>query len=424
MNNLAINGGKPVCNEKWLDWPVINNDFIDSIQCVVKNKRWAVSGYWTGRESFEKSFAEKFAKLHNVSYCVPVTSGSSALLIALEALDIGLGDEIIIPALTWVATATAVMNVNAKPVLVDVDPKTYCIDPDEIEKAISKRTKAIIAVHLFGCMCDMDRIMEIAKKYDLKVIEDNAQTHFSMWGNDYAGTIGDIGTFSFQQGKILTSGEGGAVLTKDKKLYNRLQQLKSDGRLYIENGLINFGFMDIEAKGEVFGCNYNLSEIQAAMLLNQMDLVQNQNNTRFQNAAYLDEKLSGIDGISIMEPYSKNKNRTYYGYIVKFDNTKFGKLSGAEIARLLQAELLLGSFFLHAPYLPINKTPLFCPWKSKRYLPEFAKNEQYWRSLQYPISESASESAVFFQHSVLLNKRENLDAIIESFKKIKAVFAT
>ena len=206
----------------------------------------------------EAEFAEKFAAFSRAKYCVCLMNGTVALQLALEALDIGAGDEVIVPGYTWQATAAACLDVNAIPIIVDVDPETYCIDPALVEAAITPRTRAIIPVYLYGSMADMERIMEIARKHDLKVIEDCAQTHGSRWREMGAGAIGDVGSFSMQHSKVLTSGEGGATITNDDNLYDRLCALRHCGRP--REG----------EKSPIQSGNYRMTEFQAAVLLAQI----------------------------------------------------------------------------------------------------------------------------------------------------------
>jgi len=405
--------------KKSIEWPIADEGLISALKGVIDNNRWSLSGYWTGQDSYNAKFEKEFAKKNKVSYCVTVSSGSTALICALEALGIGEGDQVIVPALSWVATATAVLQVNAEHVLVDVCEQNYCIDPEKIESAITDRTKAIIAVHLCGAMAQMDRIMEIANKYNLKVIEDNAQTHFSMWKDKYAGTIADIGTFSFQQGKILTCGEGGAVVTDDYELYKKIQQLRCDGRAYVEETAKKYGFMEIEALGEIHGTNYNLSEFQAAILLHNMEKIDEQNELRQKNVEYLVEKLSEIDGIKIVKPYENNSYRTYYGYIIPFDKSKFNNMNAKEVIERLSRKLNIGSFYIHPLYPAIHKSPLFCPWTNKRYLKDVAKTEEFWRNQSHPVAESANENVIFLLHSLLLSGTAFIDELIEELIKIQ-----
>jgi len=405
-------------DEGWPLWPQNNPELIQNLGRVLDSGRWAVSGYWTGQECMERQFAKDFAEFNQVPYCVPTTCGSSALVIALEALGIGSGDEVIVPALTWLATATAVMNVNAVPVLVDVDPETYCIDTSKIKEAITSKTKAILPVHLYGCMANMDEIMNIASQYDLFVIEDCAQSHGAVWNGKKAGTIGDIGIFSMQQGKVLTSGEGGAVITKDKRLYERLEQLRADSRIMLDGETLNYGDMQLVAKGEIQGSNLCMSEFHAAILVSQLKSLETFNKRRHEAAVYLDSQLSKIKGITIMKKYDQLNQPTYYGYVVRINKENFGGMQSHDLCELLQKELKLGTFYLHPPYAPLHKSPLFCPWTKSRYRDSIIADEKYWKSLDFPISEHAQYEAIVFHHAVLLSELEKLDEIVASFQKL------
>ncbi|EML6324640.1 DegT/DnrJ/EryC1/StrS family aminotransferase [Bacillus cereus] len=403
---------------KWPEWPQYQQDILDNIIEVFDSKRWAISGYWTGKESKERKFAKAFAEYNNVAYCVPTTCGSSALTMALEALGIGHGDEVIVPALTWLATATAVLNVNAMPVLVDVEPGTYCINPKEIEKAITKHTKAIIPVHLFGCMSNMDEIMRIAQKHDLYVIEDCAQSHGAIWKGKKAGTIGHIGAFSMQQGKVLTSGEGGAVITNDLEIWKRLEQLRADSRVMVDGDNLKYGDMQLEPKGEIQGQNLCMSEFHAAILLSQLKRLDEQNIKRNENAEYLDQELSKIPGLNIMKKYEQIDQPTYYGYVVKIDPEYFGDIQSQDICFMLSEKLDLGTFYLHPPYQPIHKNQLFCPWTKKRYQKSIARDKNYWRNQRYFVSENASSEAIVFHHAVLLADLNQIKLIVAAFRDI------
>jgi L-glutamine:2-deoxy-scyllo-inosose/3-amino-2,3-dideoxy-scyllo-inosose aminotransferase len=167
------------------------------------------SGRWAYDGPVESEFERRFAELQTARYGLCVANGTVALQLALEALDIGVGDEVIVPGFTWQATVATVVDVNAMPVLVDADPETYCPDPSLVEAAITPRTRAIVVVHLYNSLTDMDRILEIARRHGLYVVEDCAHSHGSRWRGQGVGSIGDIGTFSFQASKTLTAGEGG-----------------------------------------------------------------------------------------------------------------------------------------------------------------------------------------------------------------------
>lgn len=415
---MTVKGGKPILRGRWPEWPQYNQQTIDNILAVLESNRWALSGYWTGQESMEQRFARSFADFNAVPYCTPTTSGTSALVLALDGLGIGYGDEVIVPALTWLATATAVLTVNAFPVLVDVCPESYCLDPDLVERAITPRTRAIIPVHLFGCMADMDAIVDIAKRHGLAIIEDAAQSHGSVWRGRKAGTIGNAGCFSLQQGKVLTAGEGGAVITADPLLYDRIEQLRADSRVLVPGATLGYGDMQLVPKGTLQGSNHCLGEFQAAVLLAQLTLLDEQNRIREENAAYLGERLAGLDGIKLMKRHPQVERQTYYGYTVRFDSRFAGGITSDKLAWALAAELNLGSFYLHPPYPPVHQCPLFCPWTKPRYPPDIARSEAYWRGLSFPVAERAQREAVVFHHAVLLAERDMIDRIAEAFEKV------
>lgn len=399
---------------KWPEWPQYSEETIENLKSVVVSNRWAISGYWTGKECNERIFAKEFAKFNDVPYCVPTTSGTNALLIALESLGLGYGDEVIVPALTWLATASVVLNVNAKPILVDVDSETYCIDPDAIEKAITPKTKAIIPVHLYGSVADMGRIMEIARRYNLFVIEDCAQSHGSMWGQQKVGTIGDVGCFSFQQAKVLTAGEGGAVITKDKEVYIRLEQLRADGRILSNQSDANYGSLQLCEVGNIQGSNHCISEFQSSILIEQLKKLDHLNRIREDTAIYIEKRLSELPGISLQKRPGNVTRQTYYSFVIKIAEN-YGYKKPKEIIDILKKTINMGDFYIHSPYPAVHLNKLFCPWSKKRYPIDIAMTEEYWRSLKKPVAEKAIDEAIVLHHSILLADRDLINYFIENF---------
>lgn len=296
MARLAIGGGSPVWREAWPLWPQHDARTSERVIAALGSGRWTVSGGWTGTQPYEQVFARRFAEFVEVPYCVSTDHGSSSLMIALEALGVGAGDEVIVPVLTWVATATAVLNVNAVPVFVDVDPETGCLDPRALSAAVTARTRAVIVVHLHCRMADMDEIGALATQHGLPVIEDCAQAHGARWAGRPAGSLGDVGAFSMQQGKVLTCGEGGAVVTKDAALYDRLQQLRADARRY-PAAEPDIGYPYLVEAGEVMGTNHCLAELPAALLLDQLERLPQQLLQRARAAELLDTELAGVAGV-------------------------------------------------------------------------------------------------------------------------------
>ena len=404
MKDILVKKESIMNTERKISWPQYDTEqYLKAIKKVLETNRWALSGYWTGESSAEQKFAKEFAHYCAVPYAVPTTSGTSALSIALESLNIGYGDEVIVPALTWLAPVTAILGVNATPILADVDPDTYCLDPSRLESLISEKTRAIIAIHLYGNMANMDEISRIAKDNHLFVIEDCAQSHGAQWLGRKAGTIGDVGTFSFQQGKAITSGEGGIAITSREDTYNKLQQLRSDSRTCART-TNKYGAMELVAKGEIQGSNYCMSEFQAALLQEQLEKLDEQIIQKETNACCLKRLLEHVDGVKCLTKYQQNNIQSYYGFVIKFTQ----EIDVNNICERLCEKLGVGDFFVHPVYPAVHKNVLFCPWTKKRYPKAIARTEQFWRNINLPVAEHACDEAIVLHHSLLLQDHDVL----------------
>src|SRR3954468_21016405 len=295
MANLALKGGTPVRTKPFTSWPIIGDEERKLLLEVFD------SGVWSFGGPKEAEFAKKFAAFTGAKEALCVSNGSVSLEIALRAVGVGPGDEVIVPALTWHATAWAIVQVGATPVFADISEKDWCIDPAQIRAKITPRTRAIIPVHLYAQIAEMDEIMEIAKKHNLFVLEDCAHTHGSRWGDQGVGTLGNIGSFSFQQSKGMTGGEGGILTTNDDELAYRIYGLKNCGRPW-KDGRAGFGG------------NYRITEFQAAVLLPQLARFEKQLETKNANLKILREKLRKVPGITILEPKAKVTRQGLYGF--------------------------------------------------------------------------------------------------------------
>lgn len=294
------------------NWPLSDGSELVKIKEVLESNSW-----WRGSGTKVKEFEKKFADYHNVSYALGVSNGTHALEVALKVFDIGMGDEVIVPAFTFIATATAVLNCNATPVFCDVDADTFCMDPQSFKEAITCNTKAVIPVHMAGNLCDMEQISRIAKERDIKVIEDAAHAQGGEWNNKKIGYYSDIATFSFQNRKVMTCGEGGAIITNSKRLYEKLYLLHSVGR---PEG-------DIIYKHLVLGSNDRMSEFHAAILLCQLEKLQYYNSIREKNVLKLNEFLADIKGIIPQKSSEKCTANTHYMYMFYYDKEAFGNMS-------------------------------------------------------------------------------------------------
>jgi len=266
------------------------------------NKVLAQTNFILGEpvEEFERAFAQ----FCNAKYAVGVASGTDALHLALRVLGIGVGDEVITAANTFIATTLAISYTGARPVLVDVGPNTYNIDLDRIEEKITSRTKAIIPVHLYGRVVDMDKLLFLASKHNLEIVEDACQAHGATYKGKKAGSFGIIGCFSFYPGKNLGGyGDGGAVVTSDEKLYQKLKMIRNYGssKKYYH---------------DTIGYNSRLDTIQAAVLGVKLKYLEDWNNKRFVNAKLYNQKLKGVGDLVLPEIDEESKS-VFHLYVVR-----------------------------------------------------------------------------------------------------------
>src|ERR1700674_2291035 len=289
-------------------WPYFEADEIEAAAAVLRSGK---VNYWTGQEG--RLFETEFARSVGTKYAICVANGTVALELALQALGIGRGDEVITTSRTFIASASCIVMRGARPVCVDVDPNSQNITPETIRSAITPRTKAIIAVHLAGWPCDMDEILQLAAEYDLRVIEDCAQAQGAMYRGRPVGSLGDVAAFSFCQDKIMTTaGEGGMLTTNDPKVWDRAWSFKDHGKSYdaVYNREHGEGFRWLH---ESFGTNWRMTEIQAALGRVALTKVSRWVETRRRHANTLTRTLSSLPGLRI--PTAPDSvHHAYYKY--------------------------------------------------------------------------------------------------------------
>lgn len=400
--------------DSWPAWPEQDEQTWQQVKTVMQSGRWAISGPFAGQQSCEQRFAERFAKYNNIAHCVTLDHGTSALVAALEALDVGVGDEVIVPGFTWVAPAIAVLSVNALPVLVDIEPDTFCMSPASVEAAISDKTKAIIAVHMYGCMADMPALQEIAKRHDLKLIEDAAHQHGAQWSGQKAGTFGDVGVFSLQQGKVLTAGEGGAAITHDADIKRRIENSAWNARRLLPPDNCKVGDMQLCTGDHRFATNRCISEIQAAIALDQLERLDEQNIRRHNAASWLNDAIDTLPGFQPMRVREQVDLPVYYGYVVRID-AEFIAMSTANIVDALQNMLAMGDFLVHKPYPAMNNNPLYALHPQRHKL---ASYDSFADMPRLPNAQAAAEYSVVFHHSVLLAENKQLHNIVDALSCI------
>lgn len=305
---LAIEGGTPVRTQPCAAWPYFAQDEIDTITAVLKSGK---VNYWTGEEG--RLFEREFAAFTGCDYAIALANGTVALELALYALGIGSGDEVIVTSRTFIASASCAVMRGAKPVMADVDSVSQNVTAETIKSVITPKTKAIIAVHLAGWPCDMDPIMELAREHGLKVIEDCAQAHGATYKGKPVGSLGDVAAFSFCQDKIMTTGgEGGMLTTNDRELWEKAWAFKDHGKSYdaVYSRQHPAGFRWLH---ETFGTNWRLTEMQSAIGRIQLRKLPDWTKARQRHASVLTHCFSSIPSLRVTPP-SSEIGHAYYKY--------------------------------------------------------------------------------------------------------------
>jgi len=400
-DQLALLGGVPTRTEPFPKWPVFGQAEEEALLRVLHSGKW---GKLEGTEV--ATFEKRFAEFHEAKHGIAVVNGTVSLRIALLAAGISAGDEVIIPPYTFLATASTVIEANATPVFVDIDPSTFNIDPKLIEQAITPRTRAIVCVHLGGMPCDMDAIMGIAKRHNLTVIEDAAHAHGSEYRGRKVGAIGHIGSFSFQSSKNMTSGEGGILVSNDDALAARCRSIHNCGRVpggkWYEHHVISG--------------NHRLNEFAGAILNCQLDRLKEQTDRRDANGRYLDQKLSQIPGLTPQRRDAFVTRCAHHLYSFTFDQGVFG----CPRARFIEALAAEGIPLAPGYVVPLYRQPLFA---NKAFGPYTAcvtdgPNIDYGQ-MRLPVCERLSSGCgVWLYQSVLLGTQKDMDDVASAIQKV------
>jgi len=415
MAKLALLGGSPVRTKPYPPWPQGGPGETFWVDKVLRSNRWFAGLQGDDPEALGSIFGERFAVLHGARFGLPLANGSVAIEVALRALGVKPGDEVIVPAYTFVSTATSVLMVGAVPVFADIDKQSYCLDHRDAARRMGEHTRAILPVHLGGHMADMPSLVEIAGKGGIAIIEDCAQAIDSDLGGKKAGTWGELGTFSFQSNKTMTAGEGGLVMTNDPNLAERVVALRAFGRFRGQGGVRS---SDLTCRH--LSSNYRLSEFQSAVLLAQLEKFPEQDTRRQANAARLTKGLNEIPGVRHILVNRPPMKHGYYYYLVRFEPALYGNLDPARLCAALNAE---GVPFVPGDRKPIYRHPVFevknlndylCPRALERYCQVVDL-----RNPQCPAAEEACGCTIILRHQVLLGEPEDMDDIIEAMWKIQ-----
>lgn len=400
MAKLAILGGTPVRSEPYPIWPEYDERDLKAVTDVIKSRNWGGFPY-PGPRTVE--FLQKFAEMQGGGFPVAMANGTVTIEVACRAGGIGWGDEVLVPALTFQATAAAPMAAGAIPVIVDVDPQTYCMDPVKVEKAITPRTRAIIPVHLGAQMTDMDAIMEIAEKHNLIVIEDCAHAHGAKWRGRGAGTIGHFGSFSLQSSKILTTGEGGVLLCRTAEYAETAASIINCGRP-----------MDEKHQHYTMGANYRMAEIQAALGVVALERFPEQSRQRNETALYLEECLSEVPGVRLLRHDPRLTNRSAYIFGFAIDPAVFGNKRDV-VCAALDAEGIPAE----PGYPPMNRYDLFNPLNSRLPVPSAFPEYFDMSKVSLPQAEKSADEGVFLGENVLRSGNKGVEDVVKGLLKVQ-----
>jgi dTDP-4-amino-4,6-dideoxygalactose transaminase len=401
MAELALKGGKKAKHKAFPLWPQFDDRERKALKEVLQSRVW-----WRTPGTKTLEFEREFARFHGARHGIAVTNGTAALEVTMSALGIGPGDEVIVPDYTFVATASAVLYASALPVMVDVSPETYCLDPQLAEAAVTPQTKAIIAVHMGGNPSDLDALGALATRKGISLIEDSAHAHGSEWNARRIGTFGAAGTFSFQSSKLMTAGEGGIIITNDDAFERLARSVHDCGRMPGEWFYSHY----------INGSNYRLSEWQGAILSAQLTRLDAQTLRRHQNSRLLDNLLSKIPGITPQRLSARCTRNGQYAYIFHVDSKQFARVS---LERLIQAIIAEG-IPNQASYPPVHLLDIFQNGEYRKRLCGSQATEQHaFLQANYPATQRAAWETIWIPQPALLGDEEDMQEIAAALGKIQ-----
>jgi dTDP-4-amino-4,6-dideoxygalactose transaminase len=397
MSKLALLGGAPVRTAPFPAWPVFDETEERALLQVLRGGRW---WRYTMGEAIEPdsadaadsavvTFQRDFAQAQGSRFGIACSTGTAALEVGLKALGVRLGDDVVVPPYTFVATASAPMLIGARPVFCDIEVDTWNLDPTRLEEAITPNTRAIVPVHFAGLAADMASILAIAERRGIPVLEDAAHAHGGTWNGRGLGSIGAAGTFSFQASKNMTAGEGGLITTDDPAVAELCDSYiwcgRKIGRPWYEHHRL--------------GWNYRMTEFQAAILGAQLARMAEQSDQRLANGLCLNARLAGIPGIRPLAIPSYATRHAFHIYALRFDEALFGVDRATFLAAMAAEGIPCSSGYAS----PLYRNPMFA-------------------EMQYPdacpVAERACSEAVWFEHRLLLGTRRDIDDIVLAAARI------
>lgn len=386
--DLAHYGGAPLRTKPYPAWPRVGPGDRERVEAVIEGTRWG------GASPAVSEFENLFAQFHDAEFGVAVSSGTLALELAMQALGIGPGDEVIVPAHSFVATASAVCRVGAEPVFVDIEAESYNIDPNQVAEAISARTRAVIPVHFGGVVAEMDRLADIVEKERLSIVEDAAHAHGAEWYGTRAGGLGTAGAFSFQNSKAMTAGEGGILITNNEGLARTARSIADAGRLPDRGWFEHYNL----------GSNLRMTGMQAALLQGQLERLTDQIRLRAANYARFQAELEGVPGIAMQKSPEGTTIQTRYIVPGRVERDQFGA-DRDQFVKAVQAEgIPVRPFYPH----PLYKNSVF--------------RERAHRTLPCPIAERASQASFWLPMNLFMGTEEDAADAARAIKKVHRAY--
>ena len=392
---LALLGGTPVRTRPFAPWPDYDKGEEQALLEVLHSRAWG------GYHECVKALETDFAAYHQVPYAVSCANGTVALEVALKALGIGPGDEVIVSPYTFVASASSILLCGATPVFADIDPKTYNLSPEAAERAITPRTRAIVVVHFGGHPADMDAFQALAQRHKLSIVEDAAHAHGARWRGVPVGGWGDVATFSFQSFKLMTAGEGGMILSRRADVMEKCWAYCNQGRRRDGGWFDHF----------TLGTNYRLSAFQAAVLGVQLRRMPQQTKLRAENVAYLRERLKSFDGFTLPDDDPRVENHPYYLLTFRYHAEAFSGVDRDTVLRAVAAEgIPLKPTYPH----PLYRNPVFTDLDHVA-----GKRAQEYGKLHLPEAERVCRDGAWLSHTALLGERADVDDVMEALRKVQ-----
>jgi dTDP-4-amino-4,6-dideoxygalactose transaminase len=409
---LALLGGTPVRQRPWPQWPHVGPEDVERLRGVIESRNLGGIPF---PNTLHREFAERFTQRMGAPHGILMANGTVSLSVALRALGVHAGDEVITTGFTWIGTVAGIVHVNAVPVLVDISDDNWCIDPVKVEEAITPRTRAIMVVHLGNQVADMDALQNIARRHDLLLIEDCAHAHFAEWRGQCVGTIGDAGSFSFETSKIMTSGEGGFFTTGNEEAFHRAMSLMHVGRKEAPYD---------QFPGRVFGWNHRATEMQAALLLGQLDRYDALDAQRTEMAELLTKGLQEVGGFIPLPEDPRVTRRQRYELLFRYDTEFWEGVHRDKVTAALLAEGV--EFEGDEFYPPLHRDPLFhitaddWPAIRERYGEKISPE-----AFHLPIAEKAGwHEAIWIHHSLLTVEPDDVQDMLDAVVKVRKNLAS